>query len=407
MASLVTREKPSDWDELTGKRPDIFVKGQATEEEQKLVDRMKEIIGEEVLCASPLKDQEENVSCDKFLRFLRGYEGDVEASANAYVDMLKFRKDNNIDERRSQILKLGLDVYPNRWPEYKPLWECIAKGMRECYSFDKFGNLVTVTSIGDLDIQKVLANNLGDLYIQYTQTLDEWYNLKLFNLSKERGMCIGRHDVINVSTFGVFQFNSACYKFLGRVFEGNGHYPESCVRITSCGNGWLAMVAWNIMRPFIPARTKKKLRAVGVDFLPVLLESLDADQIPSAWGGIKNDTDFDRLFQKDEYGSTTATVSRRDDFRVQLNINRPDTAIEWVWKLDSYTIGFQATFFSAADQVESEIVPLVTVDASEGEHTGEYVAEVPGTLILKWDNTSSIFRSKQIVYRVKQSTNRD
>ena len=161
------------------------------------------------------------------------------------------------------------------------------------------------------------------------------------------------------------------------------------------------------MRPFIPVRTKKKLRAVGVDFLPVLLESLDADQIPSAWGGIKNDTDFDRLFQKDEYGSTTATVSRRDDFRVQLNINRPDTAIEWVWKLDSYTIGFQATFFSAADQVESDIVPLVTVDASEGEHTGEYVAEVPGTLVLKWDNTSSIFRSKQIVYRVKQSTNRD
>ena len=83
MASLVTREKPSDWDELTGKRPDIFVKGQATEEEQKLVDRMKEIVGEEVLCASPLKDQEENVSSDKFLRFLRGYEGDVEASATA------------------------------------------------------------------------------------------------------------------------------------------------------------------------------------------------------------------------------------------------------------------------------------------------------------------------------------
>ena len=285
MAALVGQEKPSDWDELTGKRPDIFLKGQATEEEKKQIARMKEVIGEEVLSASPLKDQEENVSDDKFLRFLRGYDGDVEASAEAYTAMLKFRKDNNIDERRSDILKMGLDVYPNRWPQYKPLWDIIAKGMRECYSFDKFGNLVTVTSIGDLDIRKVLDKELGNLYVQYTQTLDEWYNLKLFNLSKERGMCVGRHDVINVTTFGLFQFNGACYKFLERVFEGNGHYPESCVRITSCGNGWLAMMAWNIMRPFIPARTKQKLRAVGVDFLPVLLESLDADQIPACWGG--------------------------------------------------------------------------------------------------------------------------
>ena len=41
MAALVGQEKPSDWDELTGKRPDIFLKGQATEEEKKFYEECK------------------------------------------------------------------------------------------------------------------------------------------------------------------------------------------------------------------------------------------------------------------------------------------------------------------------------------------------------------------------------
>ena len=108
--------------------------------------------------------------------------------------------------------------------------------------------------------------------------MDEWYNFELYRLSKERNACVGRHDIINVNTFGYFQFDRPCYKFLEQVFEGNQHYPESCVRITSLGNGWLAMAAWKIMSPFIPARTKEKLRAVGTDFMPVLLESMEIDQ---------------------------------------------------------------------------------------------------------------------------------
>ena len=86
---------------------------------------------------------------------------------------------------------------------------------------------------------------------------------------------------------------------------------------------------------------------------------------------------------------------------MQLNINQPGTLVEWVWKLENYTIGFQATFATAIE--ESLVVSPITVAASEGEFRGEYVAESPGTLTLKWDNTSSIFRSKRIFYRIKQT----
>ena len=92
MTNLATGKKPSDWDELTGERPDIYLRGSASPEEQQKIEEMKKKIGADVLESEPLKNQEENIADDKFLRFLRGYESDVDKAVPAYVAMLEFFK---------------------------------------------------------------------------------------------------------------------------------------------------------------------------------------------------------------------------------------------------------------------------------------------------------------------------
>ena len=409
--SKQTKEEKEEWNKLRSKKSysDIFVKTNATEEEVKKIAQMRERIGSDVLENPPLSLQEENVSDDKMIRFLRGYKNSVDEAVEAFNRMLAYRKENNIDRNRQMIIDHDYEC-PNGYPKYKPIREAIARGMRECYSFDKFGNLVTVTSVGDLDMKKVLRLQLQELYLDYIHTLDEWYNIKLYRLSKERNACVGRHDIINVTTFGYFQFDRPCYKFLQEVFDGNQHYPESCVRITSLGNGWLAMMAWRIMSPFIPARTKEKLRAVGTDFMPVLLESMEIDQIPAYWGGLKNDTAFDKLFAKDEHGSTTANIGRRDCHSVKLNVNNAGSKVEWFTSIKYYTINFEVTFEEFTDNMTlgetaqaGKVITTCTLNADnaqEKETKGTFICEKAGTIVFKWDNTHSMFRSKDITYRI-------
>ena len=50
---------------------------------------MQSLLGT-VLENSPLKDQEENVSEDKLLRFLRGYKDEPQLAADAYLSYIQY-----------------------------------------------------------------------------------------------------------------------------------------------------------------------------------------------------------------------------------------------------------------------------------------------------------------------------
>mmetsp|Transcript_20417 Transcript_20417/g.34398 ORF Transcript_20417/g.34398 Transcript_20417/m.34398 type:complete len:410 (+) Transcript_20417:201-1430(+) len=401
-------EVSEDWGELSTVKSNIFVKDFANAHELNLINDMKVIIGIDVLQKPPLCDQQENIDDNKFLRFLRGYEGDPIKAAAAYKEYLTYRADNNINDKRVLILQHD-HAYPNTWPEYNSLWAVTAKGLRECYGRDKFGNLVTVTEIGELDVRGIISENLVELYLDYNQTLEEWFNLELHRLSKQAGQLVGRQDIINVSNLGVFQFNIACYKVLEKCLICGTYYPEASVCITSVGNGWLAMQAWNnIIRPFIPERTKMKIRAVGTEFLPVLLETIDLDQLPLLWGDTRNDTPFNKLFSSDcdDEGDPSApvnvTICRRDVKIVRIQVLNSHSTITCHWTLLSHTIDFEAYFLPSQNELERVQIAeraVVSAEHKVTEHECSVSAGVPGTLVLVFDNSTSILRSKTVRYR--------
>ena len=374
---------------------------------------MREELGE-LLTSAPLSEQEENICDSKFVRFLRGYDNDTAKAASAYRNYVQYRKDNNIDQLRKRIIEKNHD-YPNTYEEYQPIRERMEKGMRACYGKDIFGNLVTVTEIGEMDIKAIVKDKLEDLYVEYNHTLEEWYHLELHRLSKEANRLIGRQDVINVLSVGMFQFDIACYKVLEKATLGGTQYPESSVRITSVGNGWLAIKMWlNIISPFIPARTKMKIRAVGVDFLPVLLESIDINQIPAHWGGLKNDTGFDALFSPDSFSKAIVYARSEKELRVPVHYSGTPVNVKYEWRLLNHTIKFESYFLkigekSGSDEADCERVDIekrneVTGTAkTDGTMVREYRAETSGELVLHWDNNSSIFRGKEVAYKISQS----
>jgi hypothetical protein len=419
-----------EFGEFEQARLDVFLRDSATAIEKEKIALMKAKIGDGILSKSPLCDQEENVCENKFLRFLRGYEDDAEKAADAYLAFLEFREENQIDAKRQQIVEHDY-LYPNEWPEYKPIRDITAKGMRACYSKDHYGNIVTVTEIGECDVKGVIKAGLEDLYIDYNMTLEEWYNIELHKRSKEAKRLVGRQDIINVANLGSFQFNIQCYKLLQKATLGGTHYPEGSVRITSVGNGWMAIKMWNnVISPFVPERTKMKIRACGHDFLPVLLESIDLDQLPLLWGGIKNDTPFDALFATDKDNYFSANVAARSDKELRIRVDGANTKISYRWSLSDYTIAFESYFLAFQPEKEKKAASdggeggereveeeRVEVDVLRGDITAKdtstpewsagrsYTSPSAGEFVLRWDNSVSIFRSKSIRYKVTVDRN--
>ena len=95
-------------------------------------------------------------------------------------------------------------------------------------------------------------------------------------------------------------------------------------KITSCGNGSVAVAAWQIMKHFIPERTKRKLRVLGTSFVPDLLTEIPLQCIPLVWGGAGFGSAFDEAWtqrtERMDGDPNTYTIGRRDLVEVKVGV---------------------------------------------------------------------------------------
>jgi hypothetical protein len=115
-----------------------------------------------------------------------------------------------------------------------------------------------------------------------------YFDIVLHKLSESRGSLAQRHDLLTVlnPSIGIFQFSPAALRLINRVSANQKHYPESVGRITSCGNGALAVGIWKIIRPWVPKHTTEKIRVLGTAFEEQIMEDFDSkSQLFARYGG--------------------------------------------------------------------------------------------------------------------------
>jgi hypothetical protein len=424
----------SEWAAMANNSTLEFNDSLPSEEEKEKIILLRKELGT-VMTEGSLSKQPENVSDFKLLRFLRGYENSVEEAAKAYREMAKYREENNFNHLRQQLVEDYRD--PNKWEKYRPIVQLISKGLRYEYGFDRKQNVVTVTDIGALDLRAIIKHNLQELYCELCLITEEYSNLRLHELTVERGRLVARHDLINVSNFGVFQWNKACYDLITTVFQGNKHYPECVVKITSCGNGNVAVLAWKVMKHFVPERTKKKLSVLGTTFINDLVQEVTFNTIPLVWGGgsVGNGSKeygFDAAWSE-ECQNESINIGRRDSKTIKVGCYNRGDVVKWSWELSGYSIRV-STYFAVvtkenAKNIEGkrdgdggetkldnsnseEIVELPSdlklksvgvnkgdeaIESTAGLQSGEFIAPESGIFAIRFDNSFSYFRSKTIV----------
>jgi len=231
----------------------------------------------------------EAVSDFKYLRFLRGYKGNVSKAAVAFQEMTDWRIENNVAEAVAALKKAeeedGKLPFPYDMPMFQPLVEAFGtkESLMRFYpdNMDKGGNLLTSVAVGLYDLRKVVRAGLQDLLVKSNIYVDVYFELNLERLSVKNQRLVQRHDLLLICnpSIGIFQFSPSTLKLIRSVSMNSKHFPESIAKITSCGNNMVAVGIWAIIKPFVPKHTTEKISVFGTNFLPELLKNIDQEAL--------------------------------------------------------------------------------------------------------------------------------
>ena len=227
----------------------------------------------------------------KLLRFLRGYGADVAAAADAYRAMLVFRAANGVDAMRAHLLREGLP-WPYTLSKFAPLVALIGAGLMHPAGRDRRASPTTTVVLEHYKLARICAAGLGNLLLESNMYVDQYRDLLLHaetvatHGARLTGGLVAFHDVICVDNIGVAPFDLAGLRLVKAVSENSKHYPETVGRITSCGNSWLALTAWKVIKRFVPAHTTRKIAVLGVHYAPTLLEVVPPTALSRRMGGL-------------------------------------------------------------------------------------------------------------------------
>jgi len=161
---------------------------------------------------------------------------------------------------------------------------------------------------------------------------------------------------------------------------------------------WFFNVLWNIVKPWLDARTLSKVIIIsGNDSETQLHNYIDEENIPTAIGG-KNPAP-NLIIPDPLKGLTQVDISAGSDYTSEISCQTANMAASWRFTVLAKDIYFTATFTSDEGE-ETVVVARKKVSASEGVQLGSYMSPVQGTLKLRWDNSHSYWTSKSLMFYV-------
>ena len=156
---------------------------------------------------------------------------------------------------------------------------------------NKTGGPVVCERLGVVDLralnqQPEALSLMLDAYCSYLESLFRMVRLA----SARSGRLVRATIVVDASgvSFSTLR-NIGVIKTVASI--GPPNYPEVTSRVYIVNAPVLFSAMWNIISPLLPAHTRTKVKIYASDFLPHLLQDVDADQLPDFLGGARQPGD--------------------------------------------------------------------------------------------------------------------
>eukprot|EP00731_Ephydatia_muelleri_P025329 Em0017g412a len=184
--------------------------------------------------------------------------------------------------------------------------------------------------------------------------------------------------------------------------------------------------AFGIVKHLIDETKQSKFVLLGANWREEILQYISPEQLPQVYGGTRCEPDpacsnFVSPFRKinmggdvpPEYYLTNSTqtnkedmerlvVSRGSSHNLEFPVEIPGTSIRWELITIDHDIGFGwFQKFEAAANDLSELIPVKRTNSHVVPERGVLQCSSPGIYVMKFDNSYSWTRSKEVYYSVK------
>ncbi|XP_003745441.1 SEC14-like protein 2 [Galendromus occidentalis] len=356
----------------------------------------------------------ENYHDDYFcLRWLRARNFNVEAAKAMLEKSLHFRKSWRLDH----ILE-----------EFK-----INKGLQKIYpggilGFDKLGGCVMIYP---------MANMQPKYFLEFTRRTDV---VKVVLHRMERALLLlreqraktGRNVEANTIIFDLSDFDIttnlstaafSIYRDLVSTYELN--YPESLSHAFVINAPPIFSLFFNLLKPLLNGTTLSKVQIFGKDpskWKPVLLDAIDADQLPVRYGGTRTGRNGDEgcedeITYVDKLNNEVvqqmirlipeadrlikACVGRRSVHDHVVLIEEANSALKVEFESDGHDIAFAILRRASAKDSEKIVLENKRYNSHQASALICIRCPAPSEYILRFDNTFSALRSKSIAFNLQ------
>jgi len=236
-----------------------------------------------------------------------------------------------------------------------------------------------------------------------------WKNKRELTKEKGKGM-YGHVVVMDLEGLGwkhIYPSALSLFKSILQLDQDN--YPETLKCYYAINSPTIVHAIYRMIKPCLDKRTLDKVNILGSDYQQELLEIIDADCLPKEYGGTCEceggciaGTGGSYSDTKDDgttHNPVEATVSRKSQHAVKVNVTEEQTVIAWEFMTEEYDIGFGVNY----EETDGEVQTLIEVErcsSQEQKLEGHLVAEKTGTYVLIWDNSYSMFTKKILKYQV-------
>jgi phosphatidylinositol/phosphatidylcholine transfer protein len=296
------------------------------------------------------------------------------------------------------------------------------------YGYDKEGHPLYIERTGEVDVPLLInlvtdKENLQNHIYGFEHQLRRM-RVQTKKLNKPISSAV---QISDLTGFGVRHAKGlSLLKHFIEIDAAN--YPETLSKAFVINAPWYYSVMWKIIRPLVDPVTRQKVHVLGSNFKEVLLQHIDADQLPIEYGGsanirvphyegkVMNAEDFDPELKEENVAAGTRMEK-------QIKIGWHGGSVSWFFRTQSKDIKFSVEWIpdepaaaagtgtgtgtsdDSKDIVSTGahrhfIVEPIKVDSSKTRVQGSEDFNCPGTIVIIWDNSYSYFTSKTIRYNV-------
>ncbi|KAF7456583.1 CRAL/TRIO domain-containing protein [Cryptosporidium felis] len=301
----------------------------------------------------------------RLLRFLVGFNFNLNNAFNAFNKHIKWRREFNMDSVVRPFVITNM--VPNNNIEMAPLHNIITRYypcnllLREstCEKTplkDFAGNIICIERFGLLDETRLLgAVKVEELLLWYSYHM-EYRSILLDNLSYESKSLVRATCIIDLFGLSVSQVHSShMITILRRMIQlASDNYPEGMSYVVFVNAPKFFSIVWNSFKSLLAARTVEKILVLDEDYKSKLVEIVPIGNLPQFLGGLTTDQ-FSTVpntgtLLLDCFGlgddRQTLHVKRMKKEKVSISVSKPNTRVYWTWGVLEGEISFGAKFYT-------------------------------------------------------------